>query len=227
MAGRGGLQKARYSRESLPALSIFPDGSVGHYARYRVVSEDRNRTSHWSPVYAVRVPPFGLMGEVQVTVGTSTVTAVWGDVLDRPRYDVFVRWGNTLSKIDTLNGVGTVHTHHDHGFVTGDSVEISGTGQSWLDGNTFTITQVTGQPKRFTIILPNGIGNDTIIFGSSAQAKTDYLYHGTPSVHNYSFLRLPLYDLVHVDVQVESIEKVYNTDLLVYDSPEPLGWPLP
>lgn len=226
MAGKGGLQKARYTRENLPPLSIFPDGSIGHYARYRIVSEDRNRTSHWSPVYAVRVPAFGLMGEVQVTPNATTVTAVWGDALDRPRYDVFVRWGNTLSKVDTLNGVATLHTHHDHGFVNGDTVTITGTGQTWLDGRTFTVTLVSGQPKRFTVVIQSGVGNDTITFGSSAHAKLPYTYHGTPSVHNYSFLRLPLFDLIHVDIQVESIEKIYNTDLLIYDSPEPLGWPL-
>lgn len=227
MAGKGGLQKARYARENLPAMSIFPDGSIGHYARYRIISEDRNKASHWSPVYPVHVPAFGLMGEVQVTASSTTITAVWGDALDRPRYDVFVRWGNTLSKVDILNGVATLHTHHDHGFVTGDSVTITGTGQTWLDDDTFVITQVAGQPKRFTVQLPSGIGNDTITFGSSAQAKTRYIYHGTPSVHNYSFLRLPLFDVIHVDIQVESIEKTYNTDLLIYDSPEPLGWPLP
>jgi hypothetical protein len=29
---------------------------VGYYTRYRVISEDRNRFSHWSPVYFVEDP---------------------------------------------------------------------------------------------------------------------------------------------------------------------------
>ena len=226
MAGKSGLQKAKYPRENLPPLSIFPNGSIGHYVRYRIVSEDKNRYSHWSPTYAVEVPAFGLMGEVQVASTTTTINAVWGDALNRPKYDVFVRWGNALSKVDTLNGTATLHTHNDHGFVVGDTVTISGTGQSWLDNQVFTVTPVAGQPKRFTVTIQGGVPSGTTTFGASAQAKLPYTYHGTPSVHNYSFLRLPLFDLIHVDIQVESIEKIYNEDLLVYDSPEPLGWPL-
>ena len=219
MAGKGGLQNARYSRESLPALSIFPDGTVGHYVRYRVISEDRNRQSHWSPVYVVRVPDFDYLGVVDVTPSDTAITAIWGDEYNRPRYDVYVRWGNSLDKIVITSSIGEVHTKANHGFVNGDTVEFAGTGQSFLDGHTFTVTLVPGYPKRFRITLPSGIGNDTIIFANGAEAKLPYFYHGTSPTHTYSFLRLPVYDLIHVDVQVESLEKVYTPALLIYDSP--------
>lgn len=219
MAGKGGLQKAKVLRENLPPLTIFPNGEIGHYVRYRVASEDRNRYSHWSPIYTVVVPPFDYMGVVNVTFTSSTITAVWGDEYNRPRYDVFVRWGNELDKIDIVSGVGTVYSKANHGFSSGDTVEIVGTGQTFLDNHTFVITPVSGHPKRFTITLPAGIGNDIITFASTAEAKTLYTYHGTSSTHTYSFLRLPYYDRLHVDIQVESIEKTYSTSLLIYDSP--------
>lgn len=219
MAGKSGLQKAKYARQNLPALSIFPDGSVGHYVRYRIVSEDRNRQSHWSPVYAVRVPDFDYLGVVDVSNTSTSITAVWGDEYNRPRYDVYVKWGNSLEKIDILNGIGTIYSKADHGFSDGDVLELAGTGQTFLDNHTFTITLVPGHPKRFTIVLPAGIGNGVVTFPGTAEAKTGYTYHGTSPTHTYSFLRLPKYDLLHVDIQVESVEKTYTTALLIYDSP--------
>jgi hypothetical protein len=60
MAGSG-LQKAIYPKESLPTVMQLESGLLGYYVRYRVISEDRKRFSHWSPVYAIE-NPFG--GEV-------------------------------------------------------------------------------------------------------------------------------------------------------------------
>jgi hypothetical protein len=38
----------------LPPLTVFKDGTFGYRARYRIVSEDTNRFSHYSPVQQVR-----------------------------------------------------------------------------------------------------------------------------------------------------------------------------
>jgi hypothetical protein len=214
MALTGGLQKAKVARQDLPALSVFSDGSIGHYVRYRIISEDRNRYSHWSPVYLVGVEPFTLLGEVKVSYTTDTITAVWGDALDRPRYDVFVRWGNGVDRVSSTGTTRTVRTHTDHGFSQGDRITISGTTVNY--NGTWTITSTTHNTITFTGSNPQ-TENNTVVDGEAIQSA--YYYHGTPTVHTYSFLRLPGFDRLHVDVQVESINKVYNTDLLVYDSP--------
>lgn len=52
MAGKGGLQKTVVPLSTLPPLTVI-DSKLGYYTRYRVISDDRNRTSAWSPVYAV------------------------------------------------------------------------------------------------------------------------------------------------------------------------------
>lgn len=57
MAGRGGLQKANIPLEELPPLKVINADTIGYYARYRVISEDRNKTSHWSPIYLL-TPPY-------------------------------------------------------------------------------------------------------------------------------------------------------------------------
>lgn len=40
--------------EDLPPLTVFSDGTFGYRVRYRIVSEDSNRFSHYSPVQRVR-----------------------------------------------------------------------------------------------------------------------------------------------------------------------------
>lgn len=52
MAGKSGLQKTVVPLSTLPPLTVI-DSKLGYYTRYRVISDDRNRTSAWSPVYAV------------------------------------------------------------------------------------------------------------------------------------------------------------------------------
>lgn len=218
MAAKSGLQKAIYTRENLPPLSIFPDGSIGHYARYRIISEDRNRQSHWSPVYAVTVPDFEYLGTVDIDYTATTITAIWGDEYNRPRYDVYVRWGNGLKDIKIVSGITTIKTDVAHGFSSGDTVQIVGTGLSYLDGNSFIITEVGGHPDEFTIPLV-GVADGNHVLPSGSEAKLSYFYHGTSPTHTYSFLRLSNFDYIHVDIQVESIEKVYSQSLLIYDSP--------
>jgi hypothetical protein len=71
-----GIKNATVLKEDLPA---FNANNLGYFVRYRVVSNDKNRYSHWSPYY------FLLKGEIQdvpcaVTVsGTSpkAVSLVW------------------------------------------------------------------------------------------------------------------------------------------------------
>lgn len=232
MAVVGGLQKARILRENMPPVSIFPDGSIGHYVRYRVVSEDRNRYSHWSPVYLVRLPAFSVLDRVQVTNTPTTVTAVWGEALDRPRYDVFVRWGNIISKVSSVGTTRTIETSVDHGFTTGDRVDISNTTTNY-DGTWIITGTPTTKKFTFTHTIPQTENNHTV---TGYVAFADYYYHGTPSVHNYSFMRtgsatidgyvrdLSKYQLVHVDIQVESIDKKYNVDLLIYDTDDLTGY---
>lgn len=71
-----GIKNATVLKEDLPA---FNANNLGYFVRYRIVSNDKNRYSHWSPYY------FLLKGEIQdvpcaVTItGTSpkAVNLVW------------------------------------------------------------------------------------------------------------------------------------------------------
>lgn len=49
-----GLQKAIVNENTLPPLTVFKDGTLGYRLRYRIVSADSNRFSHYSPIYTIR-----------------------------------------------------------------------------------------------------------------------------------------------------------------------------
>ena len=86
-----GQQKVQFSKEDLPPVSRLSDGSYGYVVRYRIISEDQNRYSHWSPIREIPVtflqPVAG-----DVAVNGSIVQCVWGDEEARPNYDVFVKF---------------------------------------------------------------------------------------------------------------------------------------
>jgi len=86
-----GQQKVRIPRTDLPEVSRLSDGSYGYIVRYRIISEDQNRFSHWSPIRELTMPP-AIPIDGDVVVNGSIVQAVWGDEEDRPNYDVFVKF---------------------------------------------------------------------------------------------------------------------------------------
>jgi len=55
------LKKAVIKNKNLPSIS-FDNDSLFYPIRYRIVSEDRNRISQWSPTYKIEVPPTSAAG---------------------------------------------------------------------------------------------------------------------------------------------------------------------
>ena len=88
-----GHQKIRIPRSDLPEVSRLSDGSYGYVVRYRIISEDQNRFSHWSPIRELTMPPVTTVSG-DVAVSGNILQAVWGDEEDRPNYDVFVRFND-------------------------------------------------------------------------------------------------------------------------------------
>ena len=99
-----GIKKSIVNYKDLPPVNA----TVGGYeVRYRIISEDKNRTSHWSPVYTVENSPVTLVdGDLNIT--NTIIQAVWGDENSRPKYDVFVSFDE-----ETLiyHGTTAVHTY--------------------------------------------------------------------------------------------------------------------
>ena len=99
-----GIKKVIIRKASLPALD---HDKVGYVFRYRIVSEDKNRTSQWSPINVVIDDSItSVSGAVQVS--TSIIGAVWGDELNRPMYDVFVGFDGATA---TYHGTTPIHSY--------------------------------------------------------------------------------------------------------------------
>ena len=100
------IRKVTIPRENLP-----PIGSDNKYLfRFRVVSEDGNRNSSWSPIYSIAGQSYA---EDQVDgslskLSASVIMATWVPVIGSVLYDVFVK----LDGGDYVyNGSTTVNSH--------------------------------------------------------------------------------------------------------------------
>jgi hypothetical protein len=98
------VKKAIVLKSSLPAVD---SDTSGYAVRYRIISEDKNRTSHWSPIFVTSaIPVQSVTGALSIT--ETIITAVWGDELNRPSYDVFVKFD---SGSFSYHGTSAVHSY--------------------------------------------------------------------------------------------------------------------
>ncbi len=51
-----GIKSVTVIQENLPPVTIS-DNEMLYFLRYRITTEDKNRQSHWSPIYRVIAPP--------------------------------------------------------------------------------------------------------------------------------------------------------------------------
>lgn len=137
------IKKARILENRLPAINSVTEG---YEIRYRVISEDKNRTSHWSPIFLVK-PEYTYVPEtIHHTKAGDVSTVAWNSVeikkgttliKEAMSYDVWVRWDRGdggdweyRSRIDTSSiALITPSTYKIGGIVQGSapnklSVEI-------------------------------------------------------------------------------------------------------
>lgn len=93
------IKKAVVLQPNLPPVNTQ---TQGYSVRYRIISEDRNRASHWSPVYNIK-PDYELVpyGQLSVEKNASHVLLIWnpvtvkknGNVIRKAlQYDIWLRW---------------------------------------------------------------------------------------------------------------------------------------
>lgn len=65
----------------------------GYTIRYRIVSEDRNRVSHWSPIHTIDrfQPATEVDGEISF-ISPRQVSASWQESNTNSIYEVFLKW---------------------------------------------------------------------------------------------------------------------------------------
>jgi len=116
-----GQEQVRLSRADLPELSRLANENYGHIIRYRVVSEDQNRFSHWSPIIQLEVPTVTQVAGEVVESG-NIIQTVWGDEENRPNYDVFVDFDNSGY---SYHGTTPIHTYSFLSNISYSSVKVA------------------------------------------------------------------------------------------------------
>lgn len=94
------IKKARFASELLPAIS---SATGGYIFRFRVLSQDKNRKSAWSPTYSI-VPVYDYVtGEIGHFSSGNILSISWEPakifisgnfVRDVAGYDVWISWNN-------------------------------------------------------------------------------------------------------------------------------------
>jgi hypothetical protein len=83
-----GIKKVVIKKDNLPPIG--PDNNYSF--RYRIISSDKNRTSHWSPIYSV-IAPQAENVDGSVEISQKGVQVYWTDPEngnDKEAYDIFV-----------------------------------------------------------------------------------------------------------------------------------------
>lgn len=97
-----GIKKYRVPITDLPPINSELEG---YSIRYRIISEDRNRNSHWSPVYLVEPGFTYVPGDITFHKAGNIASIVWDSVevtkveddttysiTKTHEYDIWVRW---------------------------------------------------------------------------------------------------------------------------------------
>jgi hypothetical protein len=106
-----GIKKVLIKKEGLPPLVKLAEDVYGHFLRYRIVSEDKNRFSHWSKMLSFELftaDSLPLQVEGSLIVSGSSITIIWDDELNRPKYDIFVSFDDDDF---FYHGTSPIHTY--------------------------------------------------------------------------------------------------------------------
>jgi hypothetical protein len=98
------VKKAIIQKYSLPPID---SESGGYVLRYRIISEDKNRVSHWSPIFVVPAQDTQQVNGQLIYTG-GILIAVWGDELNMPSYDIFVKFDGGAYE---YHGTSPTHTY--------------------------------------------------------------------------------------------------------------------
>ena len=135
------VKKAIVPKESLPPVD---SETAGYVVRYRIISEDKNRASHWSPITTIDPQYVYVPGEITI-VSSGITTVVWDTVTIKignqvirqaKDYDVWVKWSKAAGTGD-FNYVQRV---------SGNSISLVHPSTFYIDG----VDQVDA-PNRITI----------------------------------------------------------------------------
>lgn len=129
-----GIKKYRQPYIDLPPINSETEG---YSIRYRIISEDRNRVSHWSPIYVV-VPDYTYVpGTIEFNSANQVANFTWDPV-------IILKNKTTISNItnkELTNDLATLTTASAHYMLVNDWVTVEGVDSTF--NGTYKINAVT------------------------------------------------------------------------------------
>ena len=153
-----GIKKTTIKYSDLPALSVE---SEGYTVKYRVISEDRNRKSHWSPVVNVTPEYTFDAGEIDFFKSGNIITSTWDTVV--------IKKGTTVIDKATEYDVWIRYDRNDGGDWSDTAQRVVGPSISTLHPATYTINDVV-QPS-----APNKYSIEVYLKGIPVSRSTAFL----------------------------------------------------
>lgn len=152
-----GIKKYRQAPANLPPISSIDEG---YTIRYRIISEDRNRISHWSPVYLV-VPDFTyVVGSIHFASGSQVATFTWDAV-------PILKDTSTVQTIENkqlTSDIATLTTNGAHYMSVGDWVTVEGVDSTF--NGTYKISAVTTDTFSYYVNHGNVVSTPVSPYGT-------------------------------------------------------------
>ena len=152
-----GIRKIIYRQEDLPEINVDLEG---YLVRYRIISDDRNRTSHWSPLFLVKPEYTYTSGLTSIGKSADHVNLIWDPVQiykdnnfirNAVEYDIWLRW-------DKEDGGDWVYAER-----------VEGTSSIFIIPNTYFINGVDQGTK------PNSLTAEIFLSGTPIRRDKDLL----------------------------------------------------
>lgn len=212
------IKQLRIPIEDMPPIASITEG---YSVRYRVISEDRNRLSHWSPVYLI-VPDFTCIpGTIHFASASQVATFTWDSILMLKELTTVQNINNKQLTSD----IATLTTDQAHYLSVEDWVTITGVDSTFngtykissITTNTFSYYKDSGNVVS-TIVNPKGTYGTNAVIRTAAQydiwvrwdrggGNGDWLYKERVSANTIS-LPHPSFYTVNGAVQSQAPNRV-------------------
>lgn len=212
------IKKIKILNKDLPPINT----SNQHVLRYRIISDDRNRSSEWSSIYYVdsyTIPaPATSITNLAIASGTVTVTTASAHGLSVGQS---VTFSNTVAPFAAVTGaqtILTVPTTNTFTVLIGSSTVASATTTGTVASITVNKVGVTTAPAGFFSVswTDTNLRPKYDVFVKFDNAAS-YSYHGTATGNVYTFPNTGTIN-VRVAVQPEGTSKIRTVALTLFES---------
>lgn len=205
-----GPRKAVVLKADLPPVIRLSDGDYGYLTRYRIISEDRNRFSSWSPVYPVKISEPSPVN-AGVVINGNIVQVTWETNAESKSWDIFSGFGFEITHKELTDNVATITTKNPHNISIGATVNISLLDEPF-NGN-FVVSSVgSATTFSYSLVSPN------VAYHTDHGMARAFYHMGVTESNQYNFLTNTQAEDFIVIIQIASINRELSEFLTIFES---------